>query len=88
MVKFINRKLSPALALPIVPSQILYPLAPYIFVAHTTAVLQLRRADVCQKGPHVQICSQWIQVRAEMLSGVQSSAYHYCPGVISMRSRL
>jgi hypothetical protein len=23
-----------------------------------------------------------------MLSGVQSSAYHYCPGVISMRSRL
>ena len=83
MVKFMNRN-----ALPIVPSQILYPPAPYIFVAHTTAVLQLRRADVCQKGPHVQICSQWIQVRAEMLSGVQPSAYHYCPGVISMRSRL
>ena len=55
-------------ALPIVPSQILYPPAPYIFVAHITAVLQLRRADVCQKGPHVQICSQWIQVRAEMSS--------------------
>ena len=58
MVKFINRNLSLALALPIVPSQILYPPATYIFVADTTAVLQLRRAGVCQKGPHVQICSQ------------------------------
>ena len=81
MVKFINRNLPVSSSCIVVPSQIL-------FVAHTTAVLQLRRAGVCQKGLHVQICSQWIQVRAEMLSGVQSSAYHYCPGVISMRSRL
>ena len=74
MVKSINRKLSPALALPIVPSQILYPPAPHIFIAQQLSCNYEEPAFVRKD-------FMYKYVHAEMLSGVH---YHYCPGVISM----
>jgi hypothetical protein len=49
MVKFINRNLPVSSSCTVVPSQILYPPAPHIFVAHTTAVLQLQEPAFVRK---------------------------------------